>query len=104
MSRKAVLIIRNLNPQKIICMSFRSASWGIPTRQTDIMDSDLKGLFDYGNGVSSEDIIKRYPSIHTKKDLANCMRPGIRILELCMSVDNSRRYIPSFSENELEGK
>ena len=70
----------------------------------DIMDNDSKRLFDYANGASSEDTIKRYPSKHTRIDLANRVRPGIRILKLCKSVDNSRRYIPHFSESKLEGK
>jgi len=68
------------------------------------MDTDSKSIFDYANGASSEDTIKRYPSKHTRIDLANRVRPGIRILKLCKSVDNSRRYIPDFSENKLEAK
>lgn len=68
------------------------------------MDTDSRSLSDYANGVSLEDIVKRYPSIHTKIDLTNRMRLGLIILELCMSVDNSRRYSLNFSENKLEAK
>jgi hypothetical protein len=68
------------------------------------MDNDSRSLFDYANGVSYDTIIKRYSSIHTKRDFINHMRPGIRILKLCKSVDNSRRYIPDFPENKSEEK
>lgn len=95
-------IVVNLNSQKIICLSFRSATWKIPTRQTDLMDSDLKSLFDYGSGVSSDAIIKRYPFLHTRRDVINHVRRGIKKLRSCMSVSNSRRYISNNLENSSE--
>ena len=97
-------ILGNLNPQKIICLSFRSASWRIPTRQTDLMDGDLKSLFDCGSGVTSDDIIKRYLSKHTRRDFSNYMMRGVMKRKLFTCSSNSRRYIPSFSENKSEGK
>jgi len=71
-------------------------------QETDIMDDDLRILFDYGNGASSEDIIKRYPFLHTRRDVINHVRRGIKKLRSCMSVSNSRRYMPNNLENSSE--
>jgi len=92
----------NLPPTKIIFDPFRSATWRMSPPEMDIMDDDLKILFDYGNGVSTDNIVLKYPQLKTRKDVTNHMRRGIKKLRLCMSVDNSRRYSPKIFENSLE--
>ena len=92
----------NLPPTKIIFDPFRSATWRMSPPEMDIMDDDLKILFDYGNGESTDNIVLKYPQLKTRKDVTNHMRRGIKKLRLCMSVDNSRRYSPKIFENSLE--
>ncbi|MCJ7482263.1 MAG: hypothetical protein MUO31_04795 [Thermodesulfovibrionales bacterium] len=98
------LKFKNLPPTKIIFDPFRSATWRMSPPEMDIMDDDLKILFDYGNGVSTDTIVLKYPQLKTRKDVTNHMRRGINKLKLCMSVNNSRRYSPKIFENSLEVK
>jgi hypothetical protein len=97
-------IFKNLPPTKIIFDPFRSATWRMSPQQTDIMDDDLKILFDYGSGLSSEQIIKRYPFVHSRREVSSRMRRGIKKLKLFTCSDNSRRYSPKIFENSSEVK
>lgn len=96
------LIFKNLPPTKIIFDPFRSATWRMAPQETDIMDDDLKVLFDYGSGLSSEEIIKRYPFVHSRREVSSRMRRGIKKLKLFTCSDNSRRYMPKILENGSE--
>lgn len=98
------IIFKNLPPTKIIFDPFRSATWRMQPQEMDLMDDDLRIVFDYGNGASSEDIIKRYSFLHTRRDVINHVRRGIKKLRSCISVDNSRRYMPNNLENGTEEK
>jgi hypothetical protein len=96
------IIFKNLPPTKIIFDPFRSATWRLAPQETDIMDDDLKILFDYGQGVSSDEIVKRYPFLHNRRDVTMYMRRGIKKLRLFICSDNSRRYVQNKIENVTE--
>jgi hypothetical protein len=98
------IIFKNLPPTKIIFDPFRSATWRMAPQETDIMDDDLRILFDYGQGVSSDEIVKRYPFLHTRRDVTMYMRRGIKKLRLFICSDNSRRYAQNKIENVTEEK
>ena len=98
------IIFRNLPPAKIIFDPFRSATWRMAPQEMDIMDDDLRILFDYGQGIAYDDIIKRYPFLHTRKDVSNRIRRGIKKLRSYISVSNSRRSLPENTENGNEAE
>jgi len=97
-------IFKNLPPTKIIFDPFRSATWRMSPQETDIMDDDLRILFDYGNGISYDDIVKRYSFLHSRKQVAERIRRGIKKMEKFLSFSNSRRHMTNNLENVSEEK
>lgn len=96
------LIFKNLPPTKIIFDPFRSATWRMAPQETDIMDDDLRILFDYGNGISYDNIVERYSFLHSRKQVAERIRRGIKKMGKFLSSSNSRRYMPNNQENSSE--
>jgi hypothetical protein len=86
-------VFRNLPATKIIFDPYRSASWQMtPDTLDSLTDDDLKICFDYGDGVSYDEIVKKYSFLHTRKDVSLRIRRAIKKLRKCTSSKDSGGY------------
>jgi hypothetical protein len=96
------IIFKNLPPTKIIFDPFRSATWAMSSKITDLHDEDLMIAHDYGSGISYDEIKTRYPFLHSRKVVADRIRRGIKKFEKLLSSSDSRRYVQNKIENMSE--
>ena len=86
-------VFRSLPPTKIIFDPYRSATWKMaPDTVENLNDDDLKICFDYANGVSYDQIVKKYPFLHCRRDVRDRIRRGIKKLRKFTSSEDSGGY------------
>jgi len=79
---------------------YRIATWKMETENLmQIEDEDIQIVFDYAN-LSSDQIVKKYPFLHTRRDVMLRMKRGIRKIQRLFnsSVKRSGGHIPSIND------